>query len=45
MTMLRARLYEHELEKRKKEENIRNQNQILDGVIKLDHTSYIHIDL
>ena len=44
MNMLKARLYEHELEKKKKEENIENQNLILDGVIKLDLMFYTHID-
>ena len=46
MTMLKARLYEHELEKKENKKKIlKNQNQILVGVIKLDHMFYIHIDL
>ena len=44
--MLKSRLFELELQKRKeKESQINQEKKKLDGVIKLDLTYYIHIKL
>ena len=43
MQMLKARLYNFELEKREKKALVKKiKKRILDGATKLDHTFYIH---